>query len=94
MGSMADWPSGTTPETDAHWASQSAVLHGFAQVQTPDLVLRPERAAEGLHFLANEIGCASPAFTPDATPAPLHDTPQLRAAARDAYARDYLAFGW
>jgi hypothetical protein len=81
-------------KVDPHWASQSAILQGFAQFQTPDVVLRPGRVAEGLQFLAAEIGRSCPAFTPDAAPAGLHDTAELRTAARDAYPRDYLAFGW
>jgi LPS sulfotransferase NodH len=86
-------------KVDAHWASQSAILQGFAQFQAPDLVLRPGRVAEGLQFLAAEIGrddcpALAPEAPPPSLPASLHDIPELRAAARDAYARDYLAFGW
>jgi LPS sulfotransferase NodH len=81
-------------KVDAHWASQTAVLQGFAQFQTPDVVLRPDRVAEGLQFLAGEVGRACPTFAPDAASDPIYDTPELRAAAREAYARDYLAFGW
>ena len=87
----------TDQRVDPHWASQSAILQGFAQVQTPDLVLREERLAEGIAFLAAEVGLqdcpviAAPA--PDPRLAALYDD-RVEAAARDAYARDYLAFGF
>jgi LPS sulfotransferase NodH len=84
----------TGQKVDAHWASQSAILQGFAQFQTPDVVLREDRIAVGLAYLAGEIGRDCPAFTPDAVPVAMFDTPELRAAAREAYARDYLAFGF
>ena len=80
---------------DAHWASQTAVLQGFAQFQGPDHVLREDRLAQGLAFLAAEVGVA---------PAPLRANPlgglaaiydaELEAAARDAYGRDYMGFGF
>ena len=80
-----------------HWASQAAVLQGFAGFQGPDLVIREDRLAEGLSWLAAEIGVK-------AAPAPQdHDaaealegvwTPALEDAAQDAYARDYMGFGF
>jgi len=83
---------------DASWASQSAVLHGFAQVQAPDLVLREDRLAEGLAFLAAEVGAQAPAFVAlrEAAPFPLaaFHGPDLDAAAEEAYRRDYLGFGF
>lgn len=80
---------------DSHWASQTAVLQGFAQFQGPDHVLREERIAEGVAFLAAEVGVACP-------PAPvlaavgladIYDA-DLESAARDAYGRDYMGFGF
>ena len=88
----------TSTRVDAHWASQAAVLQGFAAFQGPDVVLREDRLAEGLAFLAAEVGQESPALA--ASPAygftalkAIYD-PELEAAARDAYARDYISFGF
>jgi LPS sulfotransferase NodH len=83
---------------DAAWATQSAMLQGFAQAQAPDLVLREERLAEGLAFLAGEVGVRAPAYVPFPEPAPfplaaVHGS-DLDAAAEEAYGRDYLAFGF
>lgn len=86
----------TSSRVDAHWASQSAVLQGFGQFQTPDLILREDRLAEGLAFLAAEVGADCPpvaAATPDALLAGLYDA-DVEGAVRDAYARDYMGFGF
>ena len=82
-----------------YWASQTAVVQGFAGFQGPDLVLREDRLAEGLRFAAAEAGLK------DAPPAPETDTaaiqaldavwhPSLEDAAQDAYNRDYTGFGF
>ena len=80
------------------WASQSAVLQGYAQFSGPDAVLREERLAEGLAWLAAEIGLEAPELAPAAEPAPfaLSDVydDEIEAAAREAYQRDYLALGY
>jgi LPS sulfotransferase NodH len=84
----------TGQKVDAHWASQAAVLQGFAQFQGPDLVLREGRMAPGLAYLAAEIGQEGPRPESPPIPNPIYDTPELQAAAREAYVRDYLAFGF
>ncbi len=84
----------TGQKVDAHWASQAAVLQGFAQFQGPDLVLREGRMAQGLAYLAAEVGQDCPAVDTPPPPSAIHAIPDLQAAARDAYARDYLAFGF
>ncbi|MGB8812411.1 MAG: nodulation protein NodH [Paracoccaceae bacterium] len=81
-----------------HWATQTAVLQGFAQFQGPDLVLREDRLAEGLAYLAAEVGGNCPAFTPQDEPAPhplsaIYDA-QVEDAVRDAYQRDYMGLGF
>lgn len=87
----------TGVRVDAHWASQTAVLQGFAQFQTPDAVLREERLAEGLAYLLDEIGVDHspplPVAEPDDLLVSVYDE-QIEAAVRDAYQRDYLAFGF
>jgi LPS sulfotransferase NodH len=88
----------TGMRVDAHWATQAAILQGFAQFQSPDLVLREDRLAEGLAFLAAEVGKPAPE---SAAPRPVFDDvlvsiydADLEDAARDTYARDYIAFGF
>ena len=83
---------------DPHFASQTAVLQGFAQFQPPDLVLREDRLAEGLAHLCAELGRPCPPLPGLDEPslkalAAIHG-PDLEAAARDAYGRDYAAFGF
>lgn len=83
---------------DAHWASQSAVLQGFAQFQGPDMVLREDRLAEGLVWLAADLGFAAPPLPPiSETPpyalAEIYDG-EIESAVRDAYPRDYTGFGF
>jgi len=83
---------------DPHWASQSAVLQGFARGQAPDALLREDRLAEGLAWLATEVGVASPPLPPAPQPqgpalAAIYDA-ALEEAAREAYGRDYVGFGF
>ncbi|TCP58722.1 hypothetical protein EV663_11852 [Rhodovulum bhavnagarense] len=88
----------TALRVDASWASQSSILAGMAQVVMPDMVLRAERLGPELAFLAAGIGLPAPELAqadPDG-PVPLADIydQEIEAAARDAYQRDYLAFGY
>ncbi len=83
---------------DPRFASQTAVLQGFAQFQGPDLVLREDSLPMGLGFLAAEIGVACPALPsiPDpsmALLAQIYDE-EVEEATRDAYARDYMGYGF
>jgi LPS sulfotransferase NodH len=83
---------------DPHFASQTAVLQGFAQFQGPDLVLREDSLPMGLGFLALEIGadCPSLPALPDMSVDLLAQIygPDLESAARDAYNRDYMGYGF
>lgn len=88
----------TSVRIDASWASQMTVIQGFSAQLPPDLILREDRLAEGLGFLAAEVGVSCPPLPP-ADPLPGHPlaailTPDHEAAAREAYGRDYLAFGF
>ena len=83
---------------DPHFASQTAILQGFAQFQGPDIVLREESLPMGLGFIAAELGLECPPLTliPDPATiflAEIYDQ-TLEDAARDAYARDYLGYGF
>jgi hypothetical protein len=88
----------TGSKVDPHWASQTAVIQGFAGFQGPDLVLREDRLAEGLAFLCADLGLPAPAtFTPDTAAAESLAaiwTPEMEGAAEEAYARDYMGFGF
>ncbi|OYW58217.1 MAG: nodulation protein NodH [Rhodobacterales bacterium 12-65-15] len=82
---------------DPGLASQTALLQGMAGFQPLDHVLREDRLDEGLAFLAGEVGLAAPSLPPDdravAGLSRLYDD-DLEKAAADAYARDYLGFGF
>lgn len=83
---------------DSHFASQTAILQGFARVRSPDAVLREDRLTEGLAMLAAEVGTVAHAFHPEADAAP-HGLAaiygkDLEEAARDVYQRDYTGFGF
>lgn len=84
-------------KVDPNWASQTAVIHGFAGFQGPDLVIREDRLAEGLGYLAHEVGRSAPSVAADAEAVAaliaIHD-PSLDAAAEDAYPRDFISHGW
>jgi hypothetical protein len=81
----------------AMMATQGAILQGFAQLQTPDVVLREDALAEGLARLAAEVGVGMPVLPDEAAlPFALKDIygPDLEAAARGTYWRDYEGFGF
>lgn len=80
---------------DAHWASQTAVLQGFAQFQSPEHVLREAQLADGLFFLAAQVGATCPPLALDDNHmmVAIYDA-TIEAATRDAYARDYLGLGF
>ncbi|MCB6178065.1 nodulation protein NodH [Rhodobacter sp. Har01] len=85
------------PRVDPHWASQTAVLQGFAGFQGPDLVLREDGLDRGLAHLCADLGLASPTFTADtASTRALEQIwdPALEDASEDTYARDYMGFGF
>ncbi len=89
--------SGT--RVNPYWASQTAVLQGFAQFQGPDVVLREDRLAKGLAFVSAEAGLSgAPRLPPDPEDnvqrlTAIHDD-SLEDAAEAAYSRDYLGFGF
>ena len=61
-------------------------------------MLREEGLAGALPFLAAEVGCAAPAYATEDVAAPhplaaIYDD-ALEDAARDAYQRDYMGYGF
>ena len=85
----------TSLPTYPGWASQSEILAGFAGFGAPDMVLRESELPRGLSWLAAAAGITAPADFPDPDPVPdfLEDG-ELRALAKKAYLRDYVAFGF
>lgn len=89
----------TSLRVDAAWASQTALLQGFASFVTPDLVMREATLAADLSALLWQVGIDdSPDLPPVTDPhaarlARIHDA-EIEAATRDAYARDYMGFGF
>ena len=88
----------TSMRIDAAWATQTAVIQGFATVAQPDLILREDRLGAGLAHIAAELGKHCPPLPDDAAKplfqlADIHDD-QIEAAAFDALQRDYVGFGF
>jgi hypothetical protein len=73
------------------WASQSVLLAALGDVAPPDAVLRDETLARDLALLG-----ASPRGLPEDDPASLAGIcdPEIEQAARAAYPRDYVTFGY
>lgn len=88
----------TSLRVDPAWASQEAVIQGFAQFALPDMVLRDETLVRDLAQLAEQAGLAAPALaeTPEPGPVPLAEIydEEIETAAREAYQRDYMMFGY
>ena len=88
----------TELRTPPHLATQLATVTGFAQLQVPDQLLREDRLAEGLAFICAEAGVVMKAVlvVAEKLPFALADLygADLEAACREAYARDYTAFGF
>lgn len=88
----------TGVQVDPHWASQAAILQGYATFQTPDMLLRETRLEEGLSYLCDELGLEPSELLPDlphgfTTLAEIYDA-EIEALAAAAYQRDYVMFGF
>ncbi|AGT10062.1 sulfotransferase family 2 domain-containing protein [Paracoccus aminophilus] len=76
------------------WASQSEILAGFARFGSPDLVAREDDLARDLGWIGASVGLSDlPEYRAEPMPDFLNDK-HLRKAARAAYLRDYVAFGF
>lgn len=78
--------------------SQGGLLQGFSALQSPDYVLREDRLEQGIAFLTADLGIENlplPPFT-EKRPYSLAKIygPDLEAAAKAAYWRDYEGFGF
>lgn len=81
----------TSLRIDRAWASQLASLQGMAQVILPDRIVRPEELAVLPRLLG--LSGPGPVVLPDPALAAIYDN-QIEKAARAAYPRDYLVFGF
>jgi LPS sulfotransferase NodH len=91
--------SQTTIRVDAHWATQSQALQGFAEFASPDLILREARLEEDLAILAAQVGKSTMPMIADVTDphsallTEIYDD-EIEAAVHDVYQRDYITFGF
>jgi hypothetical protein len=82
---------------DPNWASQTAIIQGFAGFHPLDLIVREDRLPQSLAYLESEVG-APPSALPMQEPVPealvaIHND-DVEEAAVAAYARDYTGFGF
>ncbi len=88
----------TAVRIDGAWASQTAILQGMSVFGSPDRVLRWESADDGLSEIARALGFESPAFqdTDPEGPFALAEiyNDRIERAARRAYQKDYMMFGY
>ncbi|MCK0140215.1 sulfotransferase family 2 domain-containing protein [Aliiroseovarius sp. F47248L] len=89
----------TSIGVDPRWASQTAVVNGFAGFSLPDHILREDQLAAGLSQMLTEVQ----ADVKPALPAPISDGPfslaqvysdKIETVVRKAYQRDYMMFGF
>ncbi|MFQ3183895.1 MAG: LPS sulfotransferase NodH [Alteromonas macleodii] len=91
--------SQTVVRVDAHWATQSQAVQGFAKFASPDLILREDRLEEDFATLAAQIGNTNtPQIAEVSDPhmallQKIYDE-EVEAAVHDVYQRDYVAFGF
>ncbi len=84
---------------EAVWATQWSLVVGLAGFAAPDLLVREDRLAEDLGYLAETVGVSAippPPLPTDPAPvtlADIHDR-ELETLARDIYRRDYMSFGF
>ncbi len=87
----------TGQRVDPNWASQTAILQGFAGFQPLDLIIREDRLPEALAYLAAEVGVTAPpppAADPAAKALAAICDATVQDAAAEAYARDFAGFGF
>ncbi|WP_410219184.1 hypothetical protein [Paracoccus sp. (in: a-proteobacteria)] len=86
----------TTLPTHAGWASQSEVIAGISRFAAPDMLIREDRLPEEIEVLTRATGIADPSLHHLSSP-PMPDFLRDRTlidAARAAYLRDYVTFGF
>lgn len=88
----------TELKTPPQFASLGATIQGFAQVQSPDVLIREDRLEQGLRALTDDLGLPFHPLPEETPPAGFTLDqiygPDLERAAEAAYARDYTGFGF
>jgi len=88
----------TAIRVDGAWCSQAQAMAGFAEFAPPDMIIREDRMAEDLPYLAGQLGLEAPEVPVSPPDMPftldqIYDA-EIEALSRDVYARDYLMFGF
>ncbi len=89
----------TAVRVDGSWASQIALLQGISEFLVPHMIVREGDMRNSLALLASQVGKSQMPKIPDETDplagrlAEIYDD-TIEAAAREAYVRDYEAFGF
>lgn len=89
----------TSVRVDPSWDTQESLLETISKIRAPDMILREDNLAAGLGHLALDLGLQAPEMPALKTPnwpyslADIYDE-ETESAARLAYDRDYLAFGF
>lgn len=89
----------TGVRVDAHWASQTQIIQGFADYALPDFILREDEMGAWLPGIAMGLGRNdAPDLEQEQADAPfvlsdIYDT-QIETAVRQVYMRDYINFGF
>jgi hypothetical protein len=89
----------TSLRVDPAWATQLSLLQGMTDFTLPDLIMREDRIGHDLAILAAHIGRETMPGVPEVTDShaarlvAVYDA-EVESAARDAYQRDYVAFGF
>ena len=88
----------TAVRVDAAWASQSASVRGLAEFALPDRICRAESLSSDLAEISERVGIDAPAL-PVVKPEGPHSlsdiyNDRIERAARAAYQRDYMMFGY
>lgn len=83
----------TSLRIDAEWASQAGLLQHLAEVMVPDHVLRAESLDADLPSLVADRPAPFGGLADDTRLSEIYDA-EIEAAARAAYPRDYMMFGY
>lgn len=88
----------TSVRIDSVWASQGTTIRGMAEFALPDAILREDELAVELGHLAKRLGRKTPeqptADSAEAKRLAEIYSDKIEAAARAAYQRDYMTFGF
>jgi hypothetical protein len=88
----------TAIRVDSAWATQTEILKGMCEIGVPDRLIRPEELGPALTDLARSVGATAGDLSPPAAQPPqalerIYDE-ELEEAARRAYQKDYVSFGF